>query len=154
MMQYAALWLTLWKLLALLSVKLPSHVENISQTWQDAQLSANMTTSHGNGAQWGCETAGRQWCMFLYFCLVTLEDRLAHCDTLMFVYYKDNIVQDIAFNLSVFVCSCGIIYSLHLSHSAFLAPLFTCASWGQDQAWAVKTSTSKFTSLQKCRGHL
>lgn len=44
---------------------------------------------------------------------------------------------------------CGIIYSLHLSHSAFLAPLFTCASWGQDQAWAVETSPSKFASPTK-----
>lgn len=147
-MQYAALWLTLKKLLSPLSVRNYSVMLKIFHR-HGKMHSCLLTWLHhmGIGPQWGCGTAGRQWCMFLYFCLLMLEEQLSDCDTLMSVFYKDNIVQIIAFNISAFIWGYGIIYSLYLSHSAFLAPLFTCASWGQDQAWDVKTSSSKFASL-------
>lgn len=37
-----------------------------------------------------------------HFLLLALEERLADCDTLMSVYYKENIFKDIALILSLF----------------------------------------------------
>lgn len=102
-MQYVALWLSLKKRLSPLSVRNDSVMLKIFHR-HGKMHSFQLTWLHhmGMGPQWWCETAGRQWCMFLYFCLLTLEEQLTDRDTLMSVYYKDNIVQDIAFNLSVF----------------------------------------------------
>lgn len=60
---------------------------------------------------------------FWHFWLLALEERLAYCDTLMSLCYKENIFKDIALILSVFAWGPEIIYSLHLSHYAFVVPV-------------------------------
>lgn len=85
----------------------------------------------------------------VYFCPLTLEKQFADHNVWMMVYWKKHFFKGATLSLSGCAGSSMIMafssaVSLYLSLSFSLcACLRVCASWGQDQAWALKAGSPK-----------